>query len=148
MQLIVHATDGSPEAEGALDMAIDLAKETGAKLAVVTVHVPPPGGKVPAPPIKEVEKPQGAEHIAEAAAAKARAAGVDAKAYVTHGLDPAPEIARVAEELGADLLVVGSRGLGAVRGALMGSVSRYLVSHSKVPVTVVTNRHVREHAHA
>lgn len=148
MKLIVHATDGSAEAEEAGDLAIELAKETGAKLAVVSVHIPPPGGKVPSPPIKEIEQPEGAEHVAEAAAEKARAAGVDAKAYVAHALDPAPEIARIAEELGADLIVVGSRGLGVVRGALMGSVSRSLVRHSKVPVTVVTNRHVRETTHA
>ncbi len=147
MKLIVHGTDGSPEAAEALDMAIDLAKDSGAKLAVVAVHTLPHGGKGLAPPITEVEHQHGAEHLAEAAAATANSAGVDTKPYVATG-DPAKEITRLADELGADLIVVGSRGFGAVRGALVGSVSRGVMTRSKIPVTVVTHREVRETARA
>lgn len=147
MNLIVHATDGSPEAAEALELAIELAKDTGAKLAVLSVHTLIPGGKGLAPPITEVEQPHGAEHLAEAARATAAAAGVDAKPYVATG-DPAKEIVRLAAELGADLIVVGSRGFGAVRGVLVGSVSRAVMTHSKIPVTIVTNRAVREPARA
>lgn len=147
MQLIVHATDGSPEAAAALEVAMDLAKDTGAQLAIVSVHVLHPGGKGLSPPITEVEQPHGAEHLAEAATATAREAGIDTRAYVATG-DPAKEIISIAEEIGADLIVVGSRGFGAVRGALFGSVSRAIVGRSKIPVTVVTNRGVREPAHA
>jgi len=146
MQLIVHATDGSPEAADALAVAMDLAKDTGAQLVVVSVHIVHPGGKGLSPPITEVEQRHGAEHLAEAATATARAAGIDARAYVATG-DPAKEIIHIAEEVGADLIVVGSRGFGAVRGALFGSVSRALVGRSKIPVTVVTQRGVREPAH-
>jgi len=147
MKLIVHGTDGSPEALAALDLAIDLAKDSGAKLAVVAVHVVHAGGKGLSPPISEVEQPHGAEHLAEAAAATANAAGVDTKPYSATG-EPAKEITRLAEELGADLIVVGSRGFGAVHGALVGSVSRGVMTRSKIPVTVVTNRPVRETATA
>ncbi len=147
MQLIVHATDGSPEAAAALEVAMDLAKDTGAQLAVVCVHIVHPGGKGLSPPITEVEQPHGAEHLAEAATATARAAGIDTRAYVATG-DPAKEIIQIAEEVGADLIVVGSRGFGAVRGALFGSVSRAIVGRSKIPVTVVTERSVREPAPA
>ncbi len=147
MDLIVHATDGSPEAAEALELAIELAKDTGAKLAVVSVHVPVPGGKGLAPPILEVEQPHGAEHLAEAATATATAAGVDAKPYAATG-EPAKEIIRLANELGADLIIVGSRGFGGLRGVLVGSVSRAVMTHSKIPVTVVTNRAVREPARA
>jgi nucleotide-binding universal stress UspA family protein len=147
MKLIVHGTDGSPEANEALDLAIDLAKESGAKLAVVAVHVLARGGKGLSPPITQVEAPHGAEHLAETAAATANAAGVDTKPYVATG-DPAKEITRLAEELGADLIVVGSRGFGAVHGALVGSVSRGVMTRSKIPVTVVTHRPVRETATA
>ena len=79
--------------------------------------------------------------------ATARAAGIDARAYVATG-EPAKEIIRIAEEIGADLIVVGSRGFGPVRGALFGSVSRAIVGRSKIPVTVVTQRSVREPSHA
>ncbi len=145
MKLIVHGTDGSPEATAALDMAVELAKDSGAKLAVVSVHTLIPGGKGLAPPITEVEQHHGAEHLAEAATATAIAAGVDTKPYVATG-DPAKEITRLAEELGADMIVVGSRGFGAVRGALVGSVSRGVMTRSKIPVTVVTIHGTREPA--
>lgn len=51
--------------------------------------------------------------------------------------DPAAEISRVAEEGGYDLLVVGSRGRGAVGEVVLGSVSSDLVRHALCPVLVV-----------
>jgi len=145
MKLIVHGTDGSPEAAEALELAIELARDTGAKLAIVSVHVVHVGGKGISPPISEVEQPHGAEHLATTAAERARAAGVETKPYVVTG-EPAKEITRLAEELAADLIVVGSRGLGGLHGALVGSVSRGVMARSTVPVTVVVRRTVREPA--
>jgi nucleotide-binding universal stress UspA family protein len=143
MKLIVHATDGSPEAGDALDLAIELAHDTGAKLAIVSVHVVHVGGKGISPPISEVEQPHGAEHIAAVAADRARAAGVETKPYVVAG-EPAKEITRLAKELDADLIVVGSRGLGAVHTAIFGSVSKALVARSTTPVLVVKTASGRE----
>jgi nucleotide-binding universal stress UspA family protein len=144
MKLIVVATDGSAEAKEAVDLAIELAKETNAAIATVSVHHTRVGGKGVSPPITETEEAHGAEHVANAAAEVARNAGLEANAYALTG-DPATEIARCAAELGADLLVCGSRGFGAVHGTLVGSVSRALMTKSSVPVTIVTSR-VREHA--
>jgi nucleotide-binding universal stress UspA family protein len=147
MKLIVVATDGSPEAREAVELAAELAKETHATVAAVSVHHIRAGGKGMAPPVTEVEEQHGAEHIAAAAAETIRAAGLEATAYALTG-DPATEIARCAKELGADLVVCGSRGFGAIQGALVGSVSRGLMTKSSVPVTVVTSRGVRQHARA
>jgi nucleotide-binding universal stress UspA family protein len=49
----------------------------------------------------------------------------------------APEIVGLAEEIGAGLIVMGSRGLGGIRRALMGSVSDSVVRHAHCPVLVV-----------
>jgi nucleotide-binding universal stress UspA family protein len=147
MKLILHGTDGSPQAGEALDLAVELAKDTGAALAVVSVRVVPVGAKGMAPPIADVERQHGAERLAEEAVATARSAGVDARSYVVTG-EPARAIADLAEELGADLIVVGSRGLGSIHGALVGSVSRGLISRARTPVTIVAHRPVREPATA
>ncbi|MBR6906295.1 MAG: universal stress protein, partial [Selenomonadaceae bacterium] len=50
---------------------------------------------------------------------------------------PAVVILDVAESLKADLIVMGSRGLGVVKGVLLGSVSQYIVEQSECPVLVV-----------
>lgn len=60
----------------------------------------------------------------------------DAEIAVREG-DPRQEIPRAAEEWGADLVVLGARGLGAVRGFLLGSVSTGVVRHARCPVLVV-----------
>jgi nucleotide-binding universal stress UspA family protein len=49
----------------------------------------------------------------------------------------APEIVGLAEEIGAGLIVMGSRGLGGTRRALMGSVSDSVTRHAHCPVLVV-----------
>ncbi|XP_052677759.1 universal stress protein YxiE-like [Crassostrea angulata] len=50
--------------------------------------------------------------------------------------DPGEGIIRAAEELGADLIVIGSRGMGVVRRTILGSVSDYVLQHSHIPVAV------------
>ena len=82
------------------------------------------GGAGPA--ILEVEEHDGPEHIAEAAAARAREAGVAATPHQPTATSSTC-IAEAATSLGADLLVVGSRGHGPLSGAVLGSVSHALV---------------------
>jgi nucleotide-binding universal stress UspA family protein len=135
MQTILLATDGSESSKRALEFAIDLATDAHARLEIVSVRPPRVAGRGGAP-VLEVEQFEGPEHIADAAANTARAAGVDAHPHAAHG-DVVTSIADAATTLGADLLVVGSRGLGSVSGAMLGSVSQALVRRSPVPVTVV-----------
>ena len=147
MKTILVAIDGSDSATEALDFAVELCKETGAALEVLSVKPKPlvgrGGGGLP---VLEVEAVHGAEHIAQTAAEQAVAAGVPAKAHVQHG-DPAESIAAAGVELGADLIVVGTRGLGPVSASMLGSVSHALIKRSRIPVTVVRAR-AHDHAHA
>jgi nucleotide-binding universal stress UspA family protein len=144
MKTILIGVDGSPSADAALDFAIELCQDTGATLEVLAVrpHLPVRGGGVA---ILEIESPEGARSIARRSADRALAAGVRSDAHVAHG-SPAESIAESAGGLGADLIVVGSRGLGTVSAVLMGSVSRWLVRHADIPVTIVSTHHDREPA--
>ena len=51
--------------------------------------------------------------------------------------DPAKAIMRSLEEDGCDMVVMGTRGLGALQAAFLGSVSSYVLQHAKCPVTLV-----------
>jgi nucleotide-binding universal stress UspA family protein len=148
MKTILIATDGSEPAGQALDVAIDLARQTGATLQVLSVRPQRPAGRAGAgPAILEVEELDGPEHIAEAAALRAREVGVAATPHSGHG-DVVNVISDAATSLHADLLVVGSRGHGALSGAVLGSVSHALVSRSPVPVTIVRQAAVHAMASA
>ena len=112
MKDIMVATDGSESAAEALDAAIELARQMGAKLHVLAVRPQRVYGHAGAgPAITEIEEIHGSEHIADAAVEHARAAGVDAAPHVDNG-PVADRIAQVATELDADLVIVGSRGSG------------------------------------
>ncbi len=64
--------------------------------------------------------------------------GTDAPVeQVTRSGDAGPAICRLAEEVGADVVVVGSRGRGAIKRALLGSVSTHVTANAPCPVVVV-----------
>ena len=77
-----------------------------------------------------------AQKAIDEALAIAGDAGSDAGYEILDG-DAAEAIETIAEARMADFIVVGSRGRGAIRGALFGSVSKALVTHSRRPVLVV-----------
>jgi nucleotide-binding universal stress UspA family protein len=55
--------------------------------------------------------------------------------------EPGLAVVAAAEELGVDVIVIGSRGRGAIKRALLGSVSTHVVHHAPCPVLVVNSRH-------
>jgi nucleotide-binding universal stress UspA family protein len=79
---------------------------------------------------------QDSRNALEAVAERARQVGVDVVTHLLHSR-PGAKIIRQAERLGADLIVVGSHGQGALLDMILGSVSLYVVHHSHVPVCVV-----------
>jgi nucleotide-binding universal stress UspA family protein len=136
---ILLATDGSEEATLAAQTAADLSEWTGSELHVVHVgeipftHYPDRYGYRAL--YEEDEKE--ARELLEAQIEKMKSAGVIvAQAHLRLGR--ADEgIVVLAEELGADLVAMGSRGLGGVERALMGSVSDSVGRHAHCPVLIV-----------
>jgi nucleotide-binding universal stress UspA family protein len=136
---ILLATDGSEEAELATRTAIDLAGKTGSELHVVHVLVMPPEtlhepvGTVAA---REDFESRGRARLDEFVGRLEASGGAVGGAHFRVG-SPAAEIVAQAEETGAGLVVLGSRGHGAMSRALMGSVSDSVVRHAPCPVLVV-----------
>lgn len=139
MERIVIATDGSPGSQAAVVEGVELARQLGAAVTFVYVRSPIPVLGEPYYQRKLSAQLRRARTVLEAALAEAERLGVGADYEIAEG-DPAEEILRTARYREAGLIVVGSRGLGAIAGALLGSVSTALVRHSPVPVMVVKER--------
>ena len=139
---ILLATDGSEEAELAALRAVDLADATDSELHVVHVGVVPiflksyPGTLGYERRLYEDIEEVSRELLRKQTWRAKVAGGTVAGAHLRMGQVDL-EIVALAEELQADLIVMGSRGLGGVRRALMGSVSDSVVRHAHCPVLVV-----------
>lgn len=135
---ILLATDGSRDAELALATAVDLANTTDSELHVITVAPGYPSYDVGTPEVAEKLRQRVGE-ILEDQARKIQDTGgeVAGKHLRVAERYRAEQIVEFAEEVGAGLIVMGSRGLGGVRRALMGSVSDSVVRHAHCPVLVV-----------
>ena len=139
MNKILIATDGSPSAQQAVEFGLELAEEQGAE--VVFAHVAPgldvlPGngfGWAAAVPHEVTEHDWSPLNDAVALAEER---GIEAKPAMLRG-DPVDEIVACADTIDADLVVVGSRGHGAIASALLGSVSRGVLHEAHRPVLVV-----------
>ncbi len=137
---ILAAIDGSPDADEALGHAIDLASSEHAKLTVwSSVPTPPPFAYATpgASALSDLDAQARAE-TDEIVAAAVKRVPDDVSVTTVITADPAkPALLRQIEEGGHDLVVMGSRGRGAVRSALLGSVSHHVLHHSNVPVLIV-----------
>jgi nucleotide-binding universal stress UspA family protein len=139
MQPIVLGTDGSPTAEEATAVAIELAQDTGARLCVaaaweapLTVYPYAPESTVPE--LQRAERAR-ATNAARTAIARATEAGVEAESFVREG-DPVDIVSETARNTSASLIVVGSHGWGPLRRLFFGSVSMALLHEAPCPVLV------------
>jgi nucleotide-binding universal stress UspA family protein len=140
MDSILIATDGSPGARAAVEEGLQLACDTGARVTFLGVRQRP---------LRVLGDPYWQERASNelaklrpalrAAVGEADRLGVDAEYDLLEG-DAAEEIVRLARTRGVDLIVIGSRGLGAVASALLGSVSKRVVHDADRPVLVVKER--------
>jgi nucleotide-binding universal stress UspA family protein len=142
LKALLVATDFSENAHQAVDEAIALAKGSGARIEVVHAFQTP----VPIVSPYEVVVPDGFLEQARNAAAKnlravvekISAEGIAVKSHLTE-VPAAPAIARLAEELGVDLIVIGTRGNTGLKHVLLGSVAERTLRLA--PCSVLTVKH-------
>lgn len=137
---IVLAVDGSRESEASAQIAASLAKAGGCELYLV--HAAPDAHMPPEYPFLA----ENAELYVENAERQAREflehtarslrSQVPVHSHLRLGR-PAKEIVELADEVDAGMIVLGSRGLGGIRRALMGEVSDSVARHARCPVLVV-----------
>lgn len=139
---VLLALDGSKESQEAAKIAANLAAGVGAELHIVNVVPTAPVRPYPHPYAMEQhniafeEAKEVAREFLEQRREEAVSGGVEtAFAHLKLG-EPDREVVRLAEELDADVIALGSRGLGGIKRALMGSVSESVVRHAHCPVLV------------
>ncbi|MEB2836886.1 MAG: universal stress protein, partial [Desulfurococcales archaeon] len=135
---ILVGFDGSPEALEALRRAVDLARALGAEVHVLTV-VPPPSvvlGPMMLPETVDFTPLVKSAEEALERVVREHAGGVKVEYSVRMG-EPAATILEAAEDLEADLIVLGRRRLRGLERVALGSVSSKVVNHAAVDVLVV-----------
>jgi nucleotide-binding universal stress UspA family protein len=145
---VLFCHDGSDGSRTALAAAVELIKPADAVVLVVwtpaAVQLSRAGSfLVTVPNEGEIDGQEAAaaQEIAEEGAAGARERGYNASARIAQANESvARTIDEIAEEIDAGLVVCGQRGRGAVRSALLGSVSRALAAHTKRPLLIAPQR--------
>jgi nucleotide-binding universal stress UspA family protein len=140
---IVVGTDGSETAGEAVRQAVDLAKLSGAQLSIVSAYEPVPTRRVeeeqqgaPEDVQHEIGPREDVNLVLDAAAAAAKKEGLEVQTHPIEG-NPADAILNAAEETGADLIVVGNKGMTGARRFLLGSVPNNVSHHAPCSVIIV-----------
>jgi len=140
MKLLV-ALDGSPASERALEHALSLAAgNPGALLILLNVQTPDALGLSDIRARSENDRELALRRSAEVLRRPVETCGkhnVACEKRSEYGLGVAETIVRVAREIGAAQIVMGARGLGRLRGLMLGSVTTQVAHLADVPVTLV-----------
>ena len=137
---ILVAVDGSAHADRALNEAIDIARGSHAKLTIITGAAEPRVASMIALSAGAAAAlgPSLLQHADRVLRAAVERVPDDVSVTTVLTEEPIrPAILKRIEEGGHDLVVMGSRGRGTVRSAVLGSVSHHVLHHSPVPVLVV-----------
>ena len=140
MLRILVAVDGSELALDAVRHAIMLLRRGGLQATLVLGHVQEEASLLElathGADTMAAASVEAAQDLLASAIALVEAAGVGYETEIGLG-SVAATLVDMAERCGCDALIIGARGLGGLRGTLLGSVSQALIQHSPVPVTVV-----------
>lgn len=143
---ILIASDGSELADRALDHGLQLAKLAGSEVTIVTVTEPVTivgggyasiaGGVVdPLPELVEAQE-KAARELLQRAAKRAADQGVTAKTVLVDNTFAAEGVVATANEIGAELIIMGSHGRRGLNRLLLGSQTNNVLAHTKIPVLV------------
>jgi nucleotide-binding universal stress UspA family protein len=137
---ILVAIDGSPDSDQALMQAIDLAESEHSRLTLFSAVVMPPagayigaGGGVAATLARDADTEtetilrEAVQRVPDGVSVSTVQSSEPARPALVHQIKTGHH----------DLIVMGSRGRGALRSVLLGSVSHYVLHHSPVPVLIV-----------
>jgi nucleotide-binding universal stress UspA family protein len=137
MKTILYATDFSTDARPAFEVACVLAGEGSGRLVILHVERAPLatlGGTTAVPPLpNEYDREKLWEQLKDIQPSRA---GIAVEYRLLYG-DPATVILEVAQEIGADLIVMGTHGRTGLRRLLMGSVAEPVVRTASCPVLTV-----------
>ena len=140
---IVVGTDGSDTAKEAVRQATELAKTLGSSVHLVSAYEPVPDGRlreerqeVPEDLQWMVNPREDVNSTLEDAAEELKETGVEVEVHAREG-DPADAILDVAEELKADLIVVGNKGMTGAKRFLLGSVPNKVSHHAPCAVMII-----------
>ena len=135
--VIVAGADDSPTAREAVRTAIQLAKLSGARLHLVTAYKPKPVSRSGLPDEFRYSMPstQEADVLLQGLTALARTEGVDVECHAATA-DPAEAIVSIADREGADLIVVGNKGMQGTRRVL-GSVPNTVAHRATCAVLIL-----------
>jgi nucleotide-binding universal stress UspA family protein len=136
VKTIVVGYDGSEHSDRALDRAVELVQDGGELVVVSAAEVLARSGGFGGTRDVDPADAEAARGSLDKAQAKVEQRGISARTIEAHG-DPADMLVAQAKEAGADLIVVGTRGLNAAQRALLGSVSTKVVHHAECDVLVV-----------
>jgi nucleotide-binding universal stress UspA family protein len=141
---IVVGTDGSETAAEAVRQASELAKLSGAQLDIVSAFEPIPQQRVKAEAREapgdvqyEITPREDVKLILDGASGEAKKAGIEEVQTHAREGEPADAILDVAEEINADLIVVGNKGMTGARRFLLGSVPNKVSHHAPSSVIIV-----------
>jgi nucleotide-binding universal stress UspA family protein len=140
---IVVGTDGSDTARKAVLEAVDLAKQLNATVRIVSAFEPVSNQRLrnesrdaPADLEWTIHAREDVDATLREAAEAVEPSGVTVETYAREG-DPADAILDVAEEQGADLIVVGNKGMTGAKRFLLGSVPNKVSHHAPCSVLIV-----------